>query len=541
MPDSTSTASPPSSEPLVEVLALDGSRLTAPREWEEARLRLAVPLDWWGSTRVLVNDQETLLERIFVGGVDTIVAAWPRRGPGSYRVRVLRGAQIAAETTLTVAPGKISPQAFEAMIDDLQEHLPASLAMSLGIGVGRAGIEESRRHERTLPQLVLRLELAVQGGEGAPLGLAPTLERLAQDPYQRLQDHPLWVPAHRARRPDPTALERAFRRPGNLASTDDGPRRPSPRTILDRRAEPRLDLYENRLVRSYHDAVAATLRRLLHHPRLAGDEALQARLQRLARRLGLARRQARFLDEVRRLDRAPRELTQVLLRHPAYRAALEGFLAFQKELLVRIDDPRLEAPLENLPQLYQLWCTLTAIQQVLTRAIGLGYRIGSQRLLWPDELGLVVALRLGGRAALELEHPQTGTRIRLVPERTFGTTGALRSATYPQRPDLALERHDASGRVEVLVLDPKYKLDPDPSEDVTGRPKKADIDKMHTYRDAIVDAQGRPVVRGAWILYPGANWDPGGGVGGVRAIPGQGDIEVSGLEEFLEPGCQSSE
>ena len=36
-----------------------------------------------------------------------------------------------------------------------------------------------------------------------------------------------------------------------------------------------------------------------------------------------------------------------------------------------------------------------------------------------------------------------------------------------------------------------------------GRQKKADIDTMHAYRDAIRDEQGRRVVEYAAILYPG--------------------------------------
>jgi len=107
--------------------------------------------------------------------------------------------------------------------------------------------------------------------------------------------------------------------------------------------------------------------------------------------------------------------------------------------------------------------------------------------------------------AVELLHGGTGTQVRLIPERTYGTSGALRSISYAERPDVAVEVVPVGEPAPVYFFDPKDKLDGEPvhGDGSDGKPRKGDIDKMHAYRDAIRDASGGRVVRSAAILYPG--------------------------------------
>jgi PD-(D/E)XK nuclease superfamily protein len=57
-------------------------------------------------------------------------------------------------------------------------------------------------------------------------------------------------------------------------------------------------------------------------------------------------------------------------------------------------------------------------------------------------------------------------------------------------------------------------------ESADGRPKKADIDKMHAYRDAIRGEYAIRVVRYAAILYPGPKERYAEGLEALRAYPG---------------------
>ena len=87
-------------------------------------------------------------------------------------------------------------------------------------------------------------------------------------------------------------------------------------------------------------------------------------------------------------------------------------------------------------------------------------------------------------------------------------------------------------RPQVLLFDPKYKLDgdaspPEPNADPAslGLPKKVDIDKMHAYRDAIRDEHGWCVVRHAAIPDPGRSVPYMDGLAAVGAVPGSAEVE----------------
>jgi predicted component of viral defense system (DUF524 family) len=112
----------------------------------------------------------------------------------------------------------------------------------------------------------------------------------------------------------------------------------------------------------------------------------------------------------------------------------------------------------------------------------------------------------------------------------------LRTASHPQRPDVAIEVTDDSGATGVILFDPKYKLESEAlNGDITdARPKKEDMDKMHAYRDAVRDARDERVVRLAAILYPGPTVAPfGAGVDAISAVPGSSDLLDQRLEDIL--------
>ncbi len=150
----------------------------------------------------------------------------------------------------------------------------------------------------------------------------------------------------------------------------------------------------------------------------------------------------------------------------------------------------------------------------------------------PTEHGSIVALVPDGKVILALED-ERGVRAAMIPERRYRATGRLRSASFEQRPDVVLEVERADSTA-LWILDPKYKLDADadaPAAD--GRPCKTDIDKMHAYRDAIRDADGRRIVQHAAILYPGPDTPFDEGIAALHAMPGEdGSLRESLTELF---------
>jgi hypothetical protein len=289
-----------------------------------------------------------------------------------------------------------------------------------------------------------------------------------------------------------------------------------PVRVLDYRVEHTLDVYENRLVKLYVHQVE---RRLLRLEKLltSRDDYSDCipELQNLVNSLKKAKRQAQFLSEVSLPQSLTNQLTMVFLKRPAYRAVLEGFLEFCRQIEVRLEQSALDVPLQNLPYLYQLWGTLQVIQVLLKVAAEQGYRLKHNRLTRPIENELVVVLP-NGEIAVELVHPQTGVSVTLTPERTFETdrSAATYSISFKQRPDIVVEvKHPSSQVPSIYLFDPKYKVE---WRGGCKDPLKQDIDKMHSYRDAIRGVGGVRVVQYAAILYPGnyVQYDEG-----LQALP----------------------
>jgi predicted component of viral defense system (DUF524 family) len=241
------------------------------------------------------------------------------------------------------------------------------------------------------------------------------------------------------------------------------------------------------------------------------------------------------------VKRPPTRASQTLQKPPLYRAALKGYLEFQREMGVNLDAPELEAPLDNLSFLYQLWCTLQATCALLQAAEDEGLRVHRSSLFKRE--GGLLELSLGGRV-LELSAPETDVQIDVRAERSYGRgpAGSLHSISYAQRPDLAIEATGPSGEAAVYLLDPKHKLDTNRSDEDTGgpvgHPMKADLDKMHAYRDAIRGAGGQRVVRYAATLYPGPTETFSEGLEAIGARPGRTGALSTAMRRILRDATE---
>lgn len=456
------------------------------------------------------------------------------------------------------------------MLEDLEMTLPVAVALALqkGGGLSGVGLPQASR-ETTLAQELYRLRRAVLGTEARP-GLDKVLPEIAKEPHRVLRSFELWTKREHARHPHPARLAMAYATGQNLAS--DG----QPRKVVDTRVEEIVDVYENQLVKMYYEQVARRIRRLMPLLGVASREALAEEAHRLQDALRVGRKQARFLNEVGALGRPPTHVTMVLAKRAPYRAALEGFLELNRSVVVRLEEPAFDAPLENLPYMYQVWGTLEVILAVQRIGLELGYRVKEQKLVRKDSGEVFVRVLRDGLPALVLENEIGGTIVRVIPERSYGKGGTLRSISYVQRPDIAVEVTKNGVGTEVWLFDPKYKLDSEMlrrgvvgvqgsaegaseddlledaggevSEDVVAKaprsgwtkPKKVDIDKMHAYRDAIREHDGnKRVVRSAAVLYPGQSVFYGAGIAALGAVPGASDVLQQSLEEILREAMRS--
>lgn len=504
-----------------------GRRSATPREWDPGLLVLEdVLADDWRDVEVRLNGRPLPLRLEVVGGVVRVAAQWERASSGAWRLEVLRKDGAPWSSVIRIPPAKLGDAALAAMVDDLESGLPASIAVGLDRLGAFGGMNWRPPRRATLAQELEHVRRALVGDRDRR-GLLDILNEVARDPHKVLADVHPWVRAEKARRPSPAHLPQAFAKTGNLT------RGGRPLSIVDGRVESTFDVYENRLVRSFVDSVEVRLRRLRRWMSVAvasGD--VEAELAALALGLRRARRNAMFLDEVGPLRRAPTDLTMVLLRKPAYRAALEGSLAFRRSAAIQAAMPALDAPMNDVPNLYEAWGTLTLVAALLNAAEDEGFRVTSQRLCSgvEGEPAIVLPPEV---PAVRLEHAD-GRVVVLTPQRRFprGAAGDLHSISFEQIPDVTLEV-GRPGRRALFLFDPKYKLWGDGSGTAgDGRPKKEDVDKMHAYRDAIRDRGGGRPVRFAAILYPGPEAWFGSDVAALPALPG-GDAFKGRLRELL--------
>ena len=515
----------------IRLRGTSGEELSTPREWTPALIDVDLPVDWREAS-LRLNGVEVPLSLRRIGGAVRTLADWPRSGPGRYRLHLV-WAGGASELVVTVPPSKMGDADYSLVIEDLETRLPLSIALGLQQLGGLAGVTLVAPREATLASEVHRLRVAVRG-DGATRGLDEILRGLKNDPHRMLQSTGLWVRREHARRPDPNRVIHALLRPGNLSAMRE------PLEVSDSRVEHSVDVYENRLVRSFVTQVDRRLRRLLRALESGGQQLLGVEVNHLIDALRRAKREASFLEDVAELTVPADRLSMVLLRRPEYRAALEGFLRFQRGQSVRIDDPALDAPLEQLPYLYQLWCTLHVIDRLLAVAAELGYRVSTERLLARDSGGFYLRPLPDGKPAVELSHPKSRRRIRLIPERSYAAPGAfgalgLHSLTFLQRPDIAIELMDETGDMAVYLFDPKYKLDGEGTLSAPGytAPLKVDIDKMHAYRDAIRGKDRNRAVRFAAILYPGETYAYPDGIEAIGALPSRAATWLGRMDGIL--------
>jgi hypothetical protein len=482
----------------------EGETLEAPLEWQPGFLEVQVPKEQWEEVRLWRQGEELPVFLKRLGKKARVLTDWPRSNSGYYQLRLEYQGEV-EEQIVTVWPLKISREAFAQMLEDLDTRLPTSVAIALQRTGALAGLKLPKLGETTLAQELVRLRRAVEGTNNRP-GLTEILRSLAHDPHKILKTNEIWVRQEQVRRPSPSGLVQAFSRGHNLDANG------RPVRVPDTRVEHTTNVYENQLVKLFFELVNQRLRRIQYAFNADPKGKPLDEVNSLFAQLKKARQQAAFLDQVSQLKQQPNQITMVLLKRPPYHAALEGYLEFIRSPTVRLEESNLDAPLEKLYKLYQIWGTLEVIATLLEVATQQGYQVEKQCLVGRDKSGIYVRVLPNNQPAVVLIHPQHKTRVQLIPERTYakdGKNGELYSPSHKQRPDIALEVKLADSSQQVYIFDPKYKLDSETQENIgnQGKPKAADTGKMHTYRDAI-RVRGREemqVVSYAAILYPGSH------------------------------------
>ena len=261
---------------------------------------------------------------------------------------------------------------------------------------------------------------------------------------------------------------------------------------------------------------------------------------------------------------APAFAAETLLRcSPAYRSLYAVIGTLKSGLSVDWSESAvLRFPILEAWHLYEIWCFLRvgmALREI-------GWQPVETDCLQIVPTGMRLRLAHGKASRIRFRAPNssaasssTDVGLELMYQPLYPSANrtstlpaqGYRSLSHDMQPDIALVKNS-----RLLLLDPKYR----PYGEIGD--EQEDVDKMHTYRDAIVrtDAStGRPVpaVDAAWCLFPGVPISASSGherlraypastpeqpfgtagVGAVQARPGVENIEfVALLRHWLEAG-----
>jgi predicted component of viral defense system (DUF524 family) len=321
------------------------------------------------------------------------------------------------------------------------------------------------------------------------LEIQSALETILGNPHRTLIFDDDVVPLAQATHADAAVLDAILTQPQLLTRTREklpvaqALRNHAPTHLWQPRAEETFDTPPNRFARQFLIELADW------NARLGEESWLVAHLGELER----VRDQLTFAqydplwDEVGLLTRFPAE-NQVLLKRYGYREWADLWRRFHLARLPVWRQTQEAIDTRDIATLYEIWCFFALVDKI-GDTLGVSPEERQWKIEVSDERGLVHKSRV--------TFGQTG--YRLTYNEGFGR-GKKRSYSVMLRPDFTLH-----GPSELrLVFDAKFRFDEttfevadeDDGDDLQRVAKKADLYKMHTYRDAL-NAQA------AITLYPG--------------------------------------
>ncbi|MBS1953315.1 MAG: DUF2357 domain-containing protein [Cyanobacteria bacterium SZAS-4] len=515
-----------------------GAKIPFPVEGRKCGIIIDVPKEH--HKNVVLKLDTTVLPVHTQGSSTCAYSVWPATGPGNYNLS-LACADIREHRTITIVPQHFTEADFKVMITDLTDVLPKSIVSKLVQCGAQLHIEQGRADMSSIEEEWYKLRDAITGTEDK-LGLLQILPIIQRECNQILLPRLEVKPADKLRRPELSRLPQAMSMPGNMIAEDELYQ------MFDVTVEQSFETYENQLVKTYVQAIRSQLAKLQTKVTTSNAPPEMAyELNAVASEFQLAYTRANFLRKVRRQSITSVRVTMVLLKNPAYRAVLEGYLALNQQSSVALEEQAMNTPLNKFPFLYQLWANLNVLSALLQVCAELGYRCVSHNWVKTYRKGTVLQVANDGNAAVQLYNPATGTQINLMSWKPVSEIPeVVANLEAPMALAVAIEAQ--AKPLEVLLFDPKYevvakgvtagatkkaqsrtksKLQP---EEVAGSiaPVKEDVDELLRFMAQLKEVGDQEVPYAAF-LYPGQPMQIATGVEALSARPAHGAV----LQQYI--------
>lgn len=444
---------------------------------------------------------------------------------------------------LEIVSGKWDERHFARMLDELTAiaaGLPFAASETAGLPYDRSVADQPD----VLYHLFVYLRHILSDAPPPERRLLPALRLILREPHQRFAQTRRVVPTELARGLDPAGFVALASGAGGFVRAGSGPashlplaralRGHLPERVDEPHAAITRDTPENRFVKAFLDqatGIVARMRRALQGERTAP---FRDGLLRDCDRLDAALRPVAehpLWTEVGRMTHLP-AASLVLQRRRGYREVYGHFGRLRLATRLPLTDAALRDLLaaKDIAHLYELWCFYTLVATI-TAILGAPVAAARPRA---DDFQVGVSWDLAVTWA-------GGAQLLYNPRFSRSRPAARRSYSVPLRPDIALVI-PSGPHAGLHLFDAKFRLDrlaatfadaEDAAEDESERAeerrgtfKRADLYKMHTYRDAIRGT------RSVWILYPGTEFrhftaDPHPAT--APTIPILGDAIIDGV------------
>lgn len=405
-----------------------------------------------------------------------------------------------ARVGIEVVSTKIGPEGVSRLLEDVSA-LSSSLVFGWRSPTAFAAVPDAV-HLSPVPYHQLQRLRSATLRQPPGRRLQDWLRVIERNPTRRFEPHRTLTPVSRVRRLDHGAIQSIFSRMERLVPLAPGVRvgesllaqkltlgvPPGPHFPLRVDAPSgrfSFDTPENRFIRHAVVRCLELIHRFIDHPKLhsglkADCRTMLAFLEPLA--------SARFVAEAGPLS-GLRTPSQALTKMDGYREVFQFWNDLNRHVSLPRTSPETASLLEgrNVATLYEYWVFLKILEAVVDITEG---AVAEPPAIRRDELG--ESLRLGLTSAI-------GPDLEIGFNRTFRRSEGMAYAT-PLRPDVTLRAGD-----RLHLFDAKFRLDrfnaeEGDADDGPGGYKRADLYKMHTYRDAISG------LRTAFVVYPGSEF-----------------------------------
>lgn len=447
-------------------LNLQEQKIEQVQAWQRVYLELLLSPDlikqWQGLELFLQHRNLPLMLRKGKNQ-PVLMAEWPAMNVGFCTLSLYLLGRLIAKEIIFVKTDHLETEQWVQLLQDLRYRLPARCLLKV-----RQSGSSIKLKTQALPGDPLEDAIRLRHAIETPIkseNLLNALQILSFRPHceAKLTSH--WQKLHAAKKPNLKHLAQQWNQ--------------STAMILDQKIDLSIHIPINQFIAALSIQLQAYLRDLIHYSQQTQQFELAEDLDLSLKKLHFAWQKHPFRSITPQL-KVP-EHTE-LLYLPEYKLFFRLWQTLGNALQAN-QIGKLEWAYQDLSSLYQHWCLLQIVEQLLDWA---------QKHQW-QVIDYQFKIQRGQTILSLNKHKQT---LTLQNETSYHQHGEFISLSHAQRPDISLKLQSRGQSSQLMIFESKFRTK---DQNAT----KEDIDKLHTYRDAIRNRKGQTIIKKAVLLYPG--------------------------------------